>query len=764
MGMAASLKEADAMSKLRVGGPMSVKPSMGFGARPARPVRSAEAWRIGVPLQAVKEELLHLGEELQGVLTESVGAVVTEALGTVRKQYSQVAIIGQIKAGKSSLINALIRRPGLLPTDVNPWTAVVTRLHFGRPGQAQAGALFSFFDSDEWRRLAMSGGRLKELTERLVPGYEEYQLREHLLAMQRRTEIRLGKHFHHLLGKSHWYEKPSAEVIERYVCSGSLQDEPLAGPAAGRFADITKTADMFFGSDPFVYPATVIDTPGTNDPLLIRDEVTLRNIERADVYIVVLTARQPLTSADLALLRVLHGLQKNRIIVFINRIDDAGDIVADIRASVTGVRAVLRREFPNSDIPVVPGSAFWANSALDIANANIDHVWTEQLVDYANHLGVMQIGEPAYFGGHALPDERLAEILFACSGLSQLAALVSRLMLKGASGYWLARLAATLQAAADSSTASARNELKALSDMIGAVQENASLTEELAGITREIERLRKLAGQVDQFLNVLEQELKYETGENLSILNEQLDGDIRAFGAHQSNLLRAAHQESGGRPNWRCDTYLLRNRLEEDVLNAFWAAETRLVDAQRRSAPELRRILQEAAPELDFGLVPTSLLSFNLTPSLSPLSRTTALDLDEMWWTRLWNPDRPTDENAQALEDLIYSEFAPIARELAESAGVELQRYVSSAIQRFFTICSSVVKIIIDREQMLAEACQSLMAAGSGEGSSDVLREQEEQIGKLRDRISSGEELSRRLSAFMTRYATLTKEEQRAAG
>lgn len=740
-------------------------PGMGFGLRPAKLPKGVEAWRIGAPLQNVKDELIQLGEDLQGILSSSVAAVVTEALGTVRKQFSQIAMIGQIKAGKSSLINALVRQPGLLPTDVNPWTAVVTRLHFGRPGQHQSGALFSFFDAEEWSRLARGGGRLRELTERIAPGLEEDELRQHLLEMQRRTELRLGRHFHHLLGKSHWFEKPTPAVIERYVCSGSLLDGPLSEPAPGRFADITKTADMFFEADPFAYPSTVIDTPGTNDPLLIRDEVTLRNIERADVYVVVLTARQPLTAADLALLRVLHGLQKNRIVIFINRIDDVGDIVSDINVAVAGVRNILRREFPNSEIPVLAGSAYWANAAFDIASADLDHVWSDQLVEYACHLGVMQMGEPAFFGGHALPEERLSEVLLACSGLPKLAALISNVMLRGASGFWLSRLAGTLQAAAESSTASARNELKALKDMLGAVQQNASLPEELSAITSELERLRALAAQVDQFIKTLEEELQYETRENLSILSEQLEGDIKVFGAHQGGLLRAAWKESSGRPDWRCDTGVLRNRLEEDVLNAFWSAERRLVDAQRRAVPELKKILQEAALDLDFGLAPTSLLSFNLTPSLAPLARTSALDLDDLWWNRWWKLDRSIDDNVRAVEELVYSEFVPIARELAESASVELQKYVSSAIQRFFTICSSVVKIIIDREQKLAEACQRLMAAEAGSASAAVLREQEEQVVRIRERIAAGEGLSKRLSDFMARYAALTAEEQqRAAG
>ena len=86
-------------------------------------------------------------------------------------------------------------------------------------------------------------------------------------------------------------------------------------------------------SGPFDYPVTVIDTPGTNDPCLIRDEITRRSLETADLYIVVLTARQPLSAADVALLRILRGLHKERFVVFVNRIDELADIAANIRRS-----------------------------------------------------------------------------------------------------------------------------------------------------------------------------------------------------------------------------------------------------------------------------------------------------------------------------------------------------------------------------------------------------------------------------------------------
>ena len=37
-----------------------------------------------------------------------------------------VTLVGQVKAGKTALTNALAGTPGLLPMDVNPWTSRIT--------------------------------------------------------------------------------------------------------------------------------------------------------------------------------------------------------------------------------------------------------------------------------------------------------------------------------------------------------------------------------------------------------------------------------------------------------------------------------------------------------------------------------------------------------------------------------------------------------------------------------------------------------------
>ena len=67
----------------------------------------------------------------------------------------------------------------------------------------------------------------------------------------------------------------------------------LEGSSEGdrrNYSDITRSADLYFNESPFAFPITLIDTPGTNDPFLVRDEITRRSLENPDIYIFVVSA------------------------------------------------------------------------------------------------------------------------------------------------------------------------------------------------------------------------------------------------------------------------------------------------------------------------------------------------------------------------------------------------------------------------------------------------------------------------------------------
>jgi hypothetical protein len=702
--------------------------------------------RIGVGLRAFCDEIEGLGKQLQAILPGPVGEVAGESLAALKKQNSQIAVIGQIKAGKSSFVNALAQMPGLLPTDVNPWTAAVTRLHFGSAAKPRKGALFTFFEHEEWQRLAEGGGRFKELIERLVPGYDVGLVQSHLDQMRRRAELRLGQFYHNLFGQTRWYGEVTPEIIERYVCLGQHLDEPMREPAPGRFADIIKAADLFFDEGPFAFPATVIDTPGTNDPLLVRDEVTLTAIEDADVFVIVLTAQQPLTAADLALLRILHGLRKDRVIIFINRLDDVSGIASGHRAILTGVDELIRREFPAAHIPIIAGSALWANAALDMEHANLDRLWGPDLVGYARGIGVMGRDEPPFLSGpRALPPGRASQILFACSGLPEMMAQISKLMLRGMSGQILSELGSTLIAAAESSAASARNELLGASSLSTLAIVGQSLSNEPASVAKDVERLRRLELEANRLLQGTDKKLQQQALESLGALRETLVHEISDFAKEQAAGLRAALLQGQSARMWRCDVVTLRNRIEEKVLRAFWAAGRRFVEAQRRIGAELRRLLSEAAPDLDIELQPASLLSFNLTPPLVALSRPLTFDLEEKWW-QVWWRRQAAEEKARKIEELIVAEFVPVADELATAAQNELRNYIAAALQPFLIRCQSVVNVVRERQQRLLT-----------ERAGDSIRawEMEERTKEVFAKLKESERLSRALGATLERHGKL---------
>ncbi len=330
-------------------------------ASPVEPqTRQAEA--IGAPLEAARTTLLDLATRLGGLLGEHAGPLLDVARRQLDERSCRIAVIGQIKAGKSTFINALARRPGLLPTDINPWTVVVTALHFrSAPTAPEHAAVFHLFSVDEWRELAEGGGRLRELTERLVPGFQSELLGAQLEVMRKRAERRLGPKFPELLGQCHRYQTVTPQILTDYVSAG---DEDAWPGKRRHYSDITRSADLHFSDSPFAFPITLIDTPGTNDPFLVRDEITRRSLENPDVYVFVVSALQPLSAGDIAMLRLLNGLHKDRIVVFINRADQLPNLSGDAAEVKAAIEQRLRAEFPSLNIPVVYGSAWLGNLRL----------------------------------------------------------------------------------------------------------------------------------------------------------------------------------------------------------------------------------------------------------------------------------------------------------------------------------------------------------------------------------------------------------------
>ncbi len=629
---------------------------------------------INSRLEGLRRELMACGSDLQSTAPFQGRSFFDEYLGELSRLTCRIAFIGQVKAGKSSFINAFVRRPGLLPTDINPWTTAVTYLHFACPEPpSEAAAQFTFFAPDEWEQLTHGGGRIRELTQRLVPGFAIDQLEQHVDAMRRRSEARLGATLGEILGQTHVFPVVSKEILEKYVCSGPHDAPSEEKSNVGLYSDVVKKADLYFDSSEFGLPTSIIDTPGTNDPFLVRDEITRRTLEAADIYIVMLTARQALSSADVALLRILRGLQKDRIAVFINRIDELSDIARDCPIIIEHVRAGLRREFPMAEIPVVAGSALWAETAI-AGSEGADRMLTEKVKAYATFLAGP---------GDSRSGQHPLEILWMCSGLSMLSAVLADLTLRSRSGQVLRhvcrsfiQLARVGRNATEQAIAIVENEERE------SVSGRRAGNEELREIEMEVARNEQLRAGLQGLLSDLRAKIDGIIAPHCTRMLDVLHGTITTFSDAECDRLRRAFAVGQRAPIRSCETSELRRQLEESSSSSYRAAAQEIDTLEARVLPQLQQLLSKYNPRWTQRYEEINGSSLAELPSLGALSQAVALDLGAPWWKRWWAMRSRQQEQVEVLARLIQDDFYPIVSDLVEAARTHLKDRQEVALRK----------------------------------------------------------------------------------
>ncbi len=666
----------------------------------SRSAENTSSGRIGSRLEDLRKQLLSCGDVLAGLVEPSARPLIADALHQLRELACRIAVVGQIKSGKSSFINAFIRNPSFLPTSVTPWTTAVTNLHFGQTPSSRFSAIFAFLQKDEWDDLAAGSGKIRELTERLVPGFEPELLQQQAAMLRTRAQEKLGPEFELLLGQAHLFEALPPGMLERYVCSGDF-----AGPGQiGRYSDITKSADIYCQQGPFAFPCTIIDTPGTNDPSLIRDEITRRSLGSADVYIVVLTARQPLSENDVALLRMMRGLNKDRIVVLINRIDDLSDVDSELPKVVSYVRERLSVEFPGSSIPVVYGSAWWANQAMAFDPQAAARLLQRRSASSLLRAGLLRPDELSPVNLSA-PDfcERLRQSLYAMSGLPAVNQVIDGLMGTARPSYILRQSAKSFAEMARACESAARSELQLLLAVQSDTREAVVSPEKRSLYERERELLAEVAANIEASAAGIEAQLNRIIQEERDKLRAALQVTIDFHAARERDVL--IDTLSRGRPPkvWTHEGVELRRALAGEFRREFENAAFRLRSFHARVIPELHKLMRTLVPEPDLADPQGEGIAIP-TPTIAPLSRLLVLDLENKRWSAFWSRQPSSETSGAKIEALIREEFSPIADELSQLAGHAFRDFSSMTIKWSFGACRNIQHALKRRlELLLAE-------------------------------------------------------------
>ncbi len=592
-------------------------------------------------------------DQLEPKANEAMRPSINRIRNKLRSFQPSVTMIGQVKAGKTTLASTMAGWPGLLPADVNPWTSVVTALHLDpRLAQNQQAASFRFFSCEEWDRLVVNGGRVGELAGRAGVDSEVEKVRRQIAEMRETAKLRLGRKFELLLGQSHDYSHLDEALVERYVCQGDgFENETETSNARGRFADVTKSADLYIRRPELSVPLCLRDTPGVNDTFMVREQITIRAIRDSRICVVVLSAHQALSAVDMALIRMITNVKAREVVIFVNRIDELKDPAHQVPEIRDSIQATLRAHRGPEDAQILFGSALWASQALG-AEAAIDS--SIALQNWA-----------AACGGQAPASEGAP--LAALSGVPDLYDAIAERICDGTGADMLAAVARDVRNLASGIRASEHAALRRAS--------TAALAK--SDPTEVVSALQRVAANAEATIT-----------QELGLLLQELE--IRVTRSHQIFLQRATaalieHLENWGETStWKYDPTGLRVLFRSAYMLFAKRANDRAKSAFDTAARDIGQLYWQLklVEESTFAIEPP-------TPPQAPapvlLGQTIALDLQTNWWVRWWRRKRGYDAYAKEFYALIHAETQPILSDLltdhAATAQAETLRTVRAFVE-----------------------------------------------------------------------------------
>ncbi len=602
---------------------------------------------------ARNDHLLSVGNESLSEMTEAMTSLTTQidqltevadarssarlaALKTKMENFTaSVTMVGQVKAGKSSIVNILAGRPNLLPSDVNPWTSVVTTLNINTRTEGDTRSKFTFFEQEEWDNLMVGGGRLGELANRAGADDEMDDIRRQIGEMKAKSEERLGKHFDLILGQSHQYDYFDDELIQRYVCLGD-EDDPDIDPKTGRFADVTKSAELFMDIPQYPISLKLCDTPGVNDTFMVREQITLRSLRGSEVCVVVLAASQALTTMDMALMRIIAQFENRQIILFVNRIDELSDPVNQVPEIRDRIQDTLKQNNIDANTSVVFGSALWAEAAL---TGNPD-ILTEESREALNTFYLA-----AGFGDQAASLDKI----WALSGLPDLLLAMNERIAEGAGTRLLDRVRHRARNIASQIRATA--VAKTLSNSDGIVRD-------LDGASPE-EAIAKVSAEYEKKASELTTKLRDKVLDRLASAEAN-------FVKRATDSLISHLEQNGEQGTWQYDPAGLRT-LQKAAYFSF-------ARSMRKDAGALYSAAAADVEALYQKLLGNHLGEFNIEAPIVPrvppplgIGRTIALDLQSTWWRRWWQRRKGFEAYAADYTRLIASEANSITKDIEEN-------------------------------------------------------------------------------------------------
>ena len=197
----------------------------------------------------------------------------------------RIGIVGQVKAGKSSFINALLfDGKDILPKASTPMTAALTVIKYSSEIYAEV----EFYSDDDWAIIKNKAQEYEKLYQKIEEELKISTAKEIETEINKRSGDSLASAYEvytmarkskvdieSFIGKK---EKISKKISSVNELVGKLQN--YVG-VDGEYTSITRNINLYLDL-PSLKEIEIIDTPGTNDPIVSRGHTTRDFLSKCD--------------------------------------------------------------------------------------------------------------------------------------------------------------------------------------------------------------------------------------------------------------------------------------------------------------------------------------------------------------------------------------------------------------------------------------------------------------------------------------------------
>ncbi|MEL7048286.1 MAG: hypothetical protein AAFO75_04860, partial [Pseudomonadota bacterium] len=428
----------------------------------------------------------------------------------------------------------------------------------------------------------------------------------------------------------------------------------------------------------------------------------------------------------------------------------------------------LAKEFPGSSIPIISGSARWANAAQTATVRSIKDLLDERTCRFLIASGLVSEAEVvearAAKTGSVPALTKVKRALAHASGIPAVYKSVAESLHSSHCAHVIRQVANCYTEMAHTNRQGLQSSVQSLEQRVVHASDMAvKANDEMKRLDEEINQLQQVSEIINQSSQNIEKQLGVIIEEELKNLHHHLNHEVDRHAGEERGVVIDTLRRGRGPREWHCEAIELRRRLADIFLGRFQRAAGRVIDLQNRVTPELRQLTQMIAPNTTPPPEPSWQRLEVPSPSLASLSTYIALDLDDPWW-QAWFQKRPSaEERGEEVEKLIKEEFAGVIDELIASARRCLEEYSNTARRWSFGVCSNLVNALQGRREQLRSSFNEIRGAVDGTADESTVERQRHQLSQLKTQLRASLEVEQRLDKVMRALSLIVEAQGKTA-